>query len=166
MSIVTVLQRFQTLIYERNKSQRKRKKEIMWEIFLGDLTRRARKDRRSSIWIERVVIRFLVPSKVKAITITMASPRGCIRSSCDISTGYDQDLRSRIVASPAIASSIAACLRERTFKPCSCVYMFIDSSVPRQSQPRDFCAARRSSPDGCQVFVHRFNDGFSFFLFF
>lgn len=120
---------------------------------------------RSSIWIERVVIRFLVPSKVKAITITMASPRGCIRSSCDLSTGYDQDLRSRIVASPAIASSIAACLRERTFKPCSCVYMFIDSSVPRQSQPRDFCAARRSSLDGCQVFVHRFNDGFSFFLF-
>lgn len=40
--------------------------------------------------------------------------RGCIRSSCDLSTGCGSNLRSRIVTSPAIPSSmITVCASKR-----------------------------------------------------
>lgn len=77
-----------------------------------------------------------------AITITMANPRGCIRSSCDLSTGF-AGLRSRTdrcVPRDPIVQWLLLTFEKGLLKPCSCVYMFIDSSVPRQSQPRDFCA--------------------------
>lgn len=61
----------------------------------------------SPIWIASV-IRFVNPaSKAKAHNYYNGeTARGCIRWSCDLSTGYGSSLRSRIVTSPAIPSSM------------------------------------------------------------